>query len=280
MKAKKNIEQVKTPKKPNISLRRKLRIYTDRAILSSKVLICIFVYLLFFTQYLNPLKHWAAQNLYEYSSDAGLKLEKVMIEGQKNILTDDILATLNADVGTPILSIPLDEVRAALAKNHWAANVILERRLPHTIYIGITERVPIAILQQDKKLYLVDDEAHIIPHKDIEKFAGLLQVVGSDAHLHAATLLSDLSTDPILQKKVVSAVRYGERRWNLVLEEGITIKMPETNFIKAYGYISDLNKNDRLFGKNFKVIDLRDSAKYYFEKYSDTKEEKNPEKVE
>ena len=259
----------KSAKRPNISLRRKVRIYIDRATLAAKVLSCIFLYCVFFTSHLDSLKSWLANHFYEYTADNGLVLEKVMVEGQKNILTDDIVATLNADVGTPILSIHLDEVRKALGKNDWVHSVVLERRLPRSIYIGISEREPIAILQQDQKLSLVDNEGHIIPARDIEKFAGLLQVVGSDAHLHADALLTDLMTDPELQKRVTSAVRYGERRWNLILEDGITVKMPENNFTTAYRYLSELNKHDRLFGKNYKTIDLRDGTKYYFEKYPD-----------
>jgi cell division protein FtsQ len=274
MKAQKNIELAKAPKKPNIPLRRKLRIYYGRALITLKVFAATLLCLLIFTKQLDFLKHSIAQHLYEYTADSGLVLDRVMVEGQKNIPTDEIVANLNADVGTPILSIHLNDVRSKLGKNDWVKDVVLERRLPSTIYIGISEREPIAILQQDKKLYLVDNEGHIIQSNMIEKFAGLLQVVGSDAHLHAAALLSSLAEDLELRKKVMSAVRYGERRWNLILDEGLIVKMPETGFAQAYKYLGQLHKNDKLFGKNYKSIDLRDTAKYYFEKYPQEKADK------
>ncbi len=169
------------------------------------------------------------------------------------------------------MSIPLDDVRLALAKNDWVRDVVLERRLPSSIYISIGEREPIAILQQDKKLYLVDSDAHIIPSRNIEKFSDLVQIVGSDAHLHASTLISDLEKDQVLWEEILYAVRYGERRWNLIFNGGITVKMPENNFEKAYSYLSKLNKSGKFFDKGYKMIDLRDEDKYYFEKNQESK---------
>ena len=43
--------------------------------------------------------------------------------------------------------------------------------------------------------------------------------------------------------------------------------MPEKNFEVALKYLSELNKAGRLFGQNYKIIDLRDPLKYYIEKY-------------
>ena len=115
---------------------------------------------------------------------------------------------------------------------------LVERRMPKTIYIAIIERKPIAIWQFEKKLYLIDEEGNRISNKDIEKFSKLLQVVGSDANVYAQNLVMELSKHPELAKRITSAVRYGERRWNLNLEQGITVKMPEDDFQKAYNYLN------------------------------------------
>ncbi|MES2215283.1 MAG: FtsQ-type POTRA domain-containing protein [Pseudomonadota bacterium] len=257
----------KTPKKPNILLRRRLKVYFDRSLLTIKILALGSLCLLIFTNYLDPIKHIARSYLLEYSSDSGgIVLENVLVAGQNNLSTSDIVSYLNADVGTPLLSINIDDIRKALEENDWVKEVVIERRLPSTIYINISEREPIAIWQHNKKLNLVDADAHVIKTENIEKFSKLLHVVGSDAHLHAGNLNHELRADPELAKKIVSAVRYGERRWNIILEQDITVKMPsDQDFAGAFAYLSKLYKAGKLFDHQYKTIDLRDKTKYYFE---------------
>jgi cell division protein FtsQ len=91
-------------------------------------------------------------------------------------------------------------------------------------------------------------------------------VVGIDANIHAVSLLEDLKQEPQILEKVVAAVRYGERRWNLVLKDDITVKMPERDFMKALKYLSKLHEKNKLFEQDYKIIDLRDGNKYYIEK--------------
>lgn len=259
------------PTKPNISLRRKIRSYWDKIYFASKIIILLLICLGAFTDTLRPIKQWFMSHLFESAAEEGLILENVLIEGQHNILTEEIAATLNADVGTPLLSIPLEHIRAILLKNNWVKDATIERRFPNTIYISITEREPIAIWQQNKKLYLVDEEGIVITPDDITKFTNLPHIIGSDAPLHASSLIEYTSADEELKKHIVSAVRYGERRWNLILNQDITVKMPENNFATAYLYLSKLNQSNKLFDQNYKVIDLRDESKYFFEKRSEIK---------
>ncbi|MBP7189798.1 MAG: FtsQ-type POTRA domain-containing protein [Rickettsiaceae bacterium] len=252
--------------KPSISMKRRIRLYVARFFISMKVIAAILIYLFFFTTHLTPIKRWFASHIADIAADSGVLLENVMIAGQNNLSTDDIIATLNADVGTPLLSINLGKVRQELLKNDWVKDATIERRLPNILYVNVTERIPIAIWQKDKRLYLVDEEGHVIAPDDVKKFVGLTHIIGDDAPANAASLNEELGNDPELRKKLISAIRYGDRRWNLILDQGITIKMPEINFARAYRYLSKLNEGGKLFDNSYKVIDLRDEAKYFFEK--------------
>ncbi len=254
-------------KKPNIPLRRKIAVFSSRIILASKIFLVIFIYLLLFTKHLNFIRNEISQSVYEITADIGFNLENVLIEGQVNTKSQDILSTLNADTGTSILSIDLDEVKSQIEKISWIKKSIIERRLPSTIYIGIIERIPIAIWQVNQKLYLVDDEGYKITNSNIEKFANLLHIVGPDANIYAKNLLDTLNLYPELISKIVSAVRYGERRWNLNFQQQITVKMPESGFEKALEYLSELQKSEKLFDQNLKSLDLRNPSKYYLERY-------------
>ena len=140
------------------------------------------------------------------------------------------------------------------------------RKLPNTLIIHITERIPIAIWQNQQKLTLIDYEGNIIDMNHIEDFKHLIHVVGSDANLYAENLIETLKTEPSLSSNVISAVRFGERRWNLILKQNITVRMPEIDFEKALHYLAKMHESGKLFDQDYKFLDLRDPSKYYIEK--------------
>ena len=63
--------------------------------------------------------------------------------------------------------------------------------------------------------------------------ASLPLVVGPGAPAAAAALIDALTDRPELQKRVVAAVRVGERRWNLRLNNGADVMLPEGHEIAA-----------------------------------------------
>ncbi len=258
---------VKFNNQNKLSFRRKLRIWSIRSFFIGKIVFFTLLYLFLFTPYLKFIKESISENLYELGGDIGFTLETVVIKGNSHIDTKEIIAALNADVGTPLFAIPLDKIHSKLKEISWIKDVTVRRSLPKAIIINITERLPIAIWQHQKTLSLIDADGNAIKADKINDFVILLHVVGVDANLHTSSLIEDLKQDPNIAGNVVSAVRYGERRWNLILKQNITVKMPETGFDKALKYLSKLAEQGKLFDQNYKVIDLRDSAKYYVEKY-------------
>ncbi|MCC8371536.1 MAG: cell division protein FtsQ/DivIB [Rickettsia endosymbiont of Pseudomimeciton antennatum] len=254
-------------KKANIPLRRKLAVVYIRAVFFIKITMVILLSSFFYTSYFAPVRQEMIQNIYEFTSDLGFRLENVLIEGQYNTKEEDILATLNADKGTPILSLDMGAIKNNLERNPWIKNVaIIERRLPNTIYIRLIERVPIAIWQFNEKVFLIDEEGYKIA-ADIGIFTNLPHVVGLDANIYTSKLIQDLARHPELAKKIISSVLYGKRRWNLNLEQDIIVKMPDSGFGRALDYLAELDRKNLLFNQHYKTIDLRDSSKSYIEKY-------------
>jgi cell division protein FtsQ len=257
---------VKFSPQSKLSYKRKARLWIQRFLFTWKILLVILLYLFFFTSHIGFIKEYMLDNFSELGGELGFRLETVVIRGNKHIDTNTIISSLNADVGTPLFSISLDKIYHKLRNISWVQDVTLQRKLPDTIIINILERKPIAIWQNKQKLSLVDIDGNVIETEKIGDFASMLHVVGEDANIHAATLIEDLIQEPTISANVISAVRYGERRWNLILKQNITIKMPERDFDIALKYLSKMNQQNKLFDQSYKIIDLRDSTKYYIEK--------------
>lgn len=249
-----------------ITIRRKIGLYYGRFVLFMKLSLAVSLCLFIFTGFFSRTKEFLATEFYNTTAMAGFRLENVIIQGQKNVTSKEIIAAIDAKKGAPILSIPISTVQQTLQDKAWVKSCIVERRLPDTLFIALFERNPIAVWQFNKKLYLIDENGDRISNQKIEHFSKLLHVVGEGGNLYAKNLIDDLSKCPELASRVHSAVRYGNRRWNIILDENIIVKMPEDNFKNAYNYLQKLFKENKLFNNSIKTIDLRLPDRYFYEK--------------
>ena len=60
-----------------------------------------------------------------------------------------------------------------------------------------------------------------------------------------------------LINNLMVASNYRGRRWDITLESGIIIKLPEKGVKKALIKLSELDKKNNLLDKDIKIIDLR-----------------------
>ena len=148
----------------------------------------------------------------------------------------------------------------------WIKNISIKRKLPDTLIINIEEYLPFAIWKTNGGIHLIDEEGKIISISDKEKskFLHLIVVAGEDSKNNIDSLFNMLSSNPTLFSRIKSAIFVGKRRWNLELDNGIIIKMPEKNIINAW------DKLDKILSINgseigIKSIDLRNSDKIFLE---------------
>ena len=158
-----------------------------------------------------------------------------------------------------------------LAKNilsdPWIKNLSIKREIPDTLIINIEEFLPFAIWKTDNDIHLIDEEGKIIliPERDVRKFTHLIVVAGDGAKDNIYSLFNMLSSNSFLFSRIKSALFIGKRRWNLELDNGIIVKMPEENIMTAW------NRLDEILSINgseidIKSIDLRNSNKIFIEK--------------
>jgi len=255
-------------KKPNIPLKRRLITFYSRAILVLKLKAVILVLLMVFTTSLDFVKVKAIDFANNKAATLGFRLKNILIHGSINVPSKDILKAIKVKNNTPLFAVDLLAAKNNIEKNPWVKACAVERQLPDTIYISILERKPIAVWQINKKLFLIDAEGTKISDQGLEKFSSLIHVVGPEANIYAAQLIRYIeNASPELLKKVESATRHGNRRWNINLEEDITVKLPEQNMKGAIQYLAKLHSNNMLFNQKYKTIDLRDGNRYYVEKH-------------
>ena len=104
---------------------------------------------------------------------------------------------------------------------------------------------------------MIDTEGSVIEGAEPARFAELPLLVGEGAPQRAGNLLALLDRAPDLAEKVVAAVRVGERRWNVVLEGDIEVRLPEVGATEAWQQLAELVREEALLERDVVTIDLR-----------------------
>ena len=194
----------------------------------------------------------------DVAASMGLQVTNVIVEGRSKTPEPMLRAALGIRPGEPILSYSLSEARQRLESIKWVETATVERRLPATIVVRLVERRPFAVWQSEGKFLLVDRDGDIVADSDVAAFSGQLPlVVGPGAPAAAAALMDVLATQPDLQKRVVAAVRVGERRWNLRMNNGADVMLPEGAEIQALARLAELQASHALLDRPLAVVDLR-----------------------
>lgn len=191
------------------------------------------------------------------SGELGLTVHAVLVEGRDETPRDAVLAALAVRRGQPLLGFDPASAKARLEKLGWVREAAVERRFPGTISVRLVERRPLALWQREGKLALIDDTGTVITGDNIGRFAKLPIIVGDDAARHAPALLAILASEPQLQAHVAAAVRVSGRRWNIHLDNGIDVRLPEEKPEAAWTRLAELDRAYGLLHRDVIAIDLR-----------------------
>ena len=190
-------------------------------------------------------------------ADSGLVVRSITVAGRVQIDPQELRRALNISKNDSILHIDLAGVHSRLAALPWAQEVRVSRNLPDGLHIELIERHPVAIWQRNGKMVLVDRGGVEITEKDVPEYPDLPLIVGKGAPKAAGELIALLAAEPQLQARVAAAVRVGERRWNLRLKDGIDVRLPEQDALKAWRKLARYEENNGLLGRDVELVDLR-----------------------
>ena len=185
----------------------------------------------------------------------GFGVENIQISGHAETSEIDILEKL--DVGGSLVSFDAGEARNRVATLPWVARATVRKLYPNTIAVEIEERKPFALWQRSGEIVLIDSGGTEIVPLEERRHAGLPFMVGEGANLAGADMLAEVLSEPEIARQMRAAVFVAERRWDLHLDRGVTVKLPEKNIPGALKQLVKLNAERRLLARDVIVVDLR-----------------------
>ncbi len=190
------------------------------------------------------------------AANAGLRVRHVDYEGRVNTPEHLLRAAAGVTLNDPILSVPLGPMKERIETLISVRSVTVERRLPDRIVVRLEEREPFAVWQFQGKFSLIDRTGKVV-EQDLTESRGLPLLVGAGAPMAAASLIDALNANPALLSRLVAAVRVGERRWNLRLNTGADVLLPENQEAVAIKRLMALHQDQGLLDRPLKIVDLR-----------------------
>jgi cell division protein FtsQ len=204
-----------------------------------------------------PQKAWTATG--EAIGRAGFTVKRVEVVGIRHMDSAPVyrIALDQKSMAMPLVDV--SDVRRRLLAFGWVKDARVSRRLPDTLVVDIVERQPAALWQDRDRLALIDAEGAVIDRVPVTQMPDLLLLIGTGANLHERELNALLDVAPSLRPQLVSATWVGGRRWDLNLQTGETIALPEgqQDAKTALAKFADLDKSTGLLGRGLLRFDLR-----------------------
>lgn len=190
---------------------------------------------------------------------AGFTVKRVDVVGIHHMDSAPVyrIALDQQSMAMPLVDV--SDIRQQLLHFGWVKDARVSRRLPDTLVVDIVERQPAALWQDSDKLALIDSDGVVIDRVSVTQMPDLPLLVGAGANLHERELNRLLDAAPTLKPQLVSASWVGGRRWDLTLQTGETIALPEgeTAAKSALTKFADLDKSTGLLGRGLLRFDLR-----------------------
>jgi cell division protein FtsQ len=188
---------------------------------------------------------------------SGFAVDDVRMAGNKETSEIDVLERLQLDGWTSLIGFDADAARQRISEMPWVQSASVRKIYPDVIEVEIAEKKPLAIWQHGQQLSLIDEAGKIIVRFNHQRYATLPLFIGSGANERAAEFIARIAKTPELSARVKAFIRVADRRWDLRLENGVTIRLPEHGEDAAIAEIAALDRAQGILSRDLMVVDMR-----------------------
>jgi cell division protein FtsQ len=203
----------------------------------------------------------AAETYASWRRDASLvaavKLDRITVQGRNRTSRAALRAALHIQKGDSLLAVDPWEIKRRLETMPWVRSATVERQFPGAIQIRLAERTPIARYRDGSRLVLIDETGAVIPVTAQKEHDNLIVLAGKGAPEAALSLLKLLQEEPGLARRIATATRFGDRRWDLTFDNGAVLRLPDGYQHAALAKFGAFNREHNLLARGAVTYDMR-----------------------
>lgn len=187
----------------------------------------------------------------------GFNIASIALVGQAQLTREQILANAGITGRTSLLFLNADDARNRLKSNPWIADATVLKLYPDRLHISVTERKAFALWQKNGRVSVISRDGTVLEPYVAPQFTRLPLVVGEGAAQRAADFLALMDRYPAIRDQARAYVLVAERRWNIKLNNGLDVRLPEAQPERAIETLIALDRDKRLLSLDITAIDLR-----------------------
>jgi cell division protein FtsQ len=195
---------------------------------------------------------------------AGFAVDEIVVAGAERTSATDAYAALGIEQGQSIFAVDVSEARARLLDLPWVADAEVRRALPGTVRIRLVEKRPFALWRNGQSIVVIERSGAVITELKAGSLDHLPLFSGSGAPEAAAAFLDVVRPYRAVFARLQTIRRMGERRWDLLLAGGVTVRLPEEGWEGQLAELEGLIVDKAILERDIEMIDLRYPDNYVF----------------
>lgn len=191
------------------------------------------------------------------TSRVGFAINDVQVSGNGETSEIDVLQQIGLDGWTSMVGFSASAARERITQLPWVESATVRKIYPGTVEVSIKEREAYALWQRGQTVSVVEKDGAVIAPYSRAHHAALPLVIGGGANEIAPEIISLVESVPQLQGQVKAYIRVADRRWDLRLANGVTVRLPEHGYEAAISEVAALDAQYQLFSRDITAVDLR-----------------------
>ena len=202
-----------------------------------------------------------SKNKILYGSKENTK-PKLIILGNRYINSKSLIHELDTKLNLAENKNDLSLISNILKKKKLIKKFIITKTSENLLTIKIEEKNIIGLTKIKNSHYLIDEFNNLIEEKITPKLFHLPFFNGKNSYKNANVILSLIRKSDV-SINYISFSFIDNRRWNINLNNGVKILLPETNIIDTLKLLKKIDSEHNILKGNFIEIDLRIYKKFF-----------------
>jgi cell division protein FtsQ len=207
----------------------------------------------------DTVRLWLTDIKNEIQTRPEFMVKLMAIEGAAISVSEDIREIVPIDFPVSSFDLNLDAMRQTIAELPAVQDVSIRVLPGGVLQVDVTERVPVILWRGRDGLALLDQHGYYVGQAEAGRdgHPDLPLIAGEGADMAVPEALELISVLGPLAPRTRGLVRMGERRWDVVLDRGQRILLPETGAALALQRVIALNQAQDVMARDLAHVDVR-----------------------
>lgn len=180
------------------------------------------------------------------------------VEGASPEVDTAIRAMMPVKLPASSFQIDLEALHEVITRLDAVAEAKLVIRADGLLEVRVTERQPAILWRHATGIEMLDADGHrVATLLDRAARPDLPLIAGEGAETSVLEALDLLAASGPILSRARGMVRVGERRWDIILDRGQKIMLPQDNPVRAIERLLAIDAAEDLMGRDFTHLDLR-----------------------